>query len=153
MTLVHDLSVNLSTQILCHLVVMTSVVCFFEIFKNHWVLVLWIFQNQRTSVQVGWNLFRIKELLVPVISKTLRNWQFSWETDKEPMVFWPVFWYPHNIFENCDYRLKPFLLIFGEPVGKWVYIRVNNQWTSFWKSPNTGYHRDGIIHWSRVFTQ
>jgi hypothetical protein len=38
-------------------------------------------------------------------------------------------------------------------VGKWVYIRVNNQWTSFWKSPNTGCHRDGVIHRSHVFTQ
>ncbi len=119
-------SFNLSTQILCHLVVMTSVVCFFENFKNHWFYFFKYLRSKESLVQVGWNLFKIKGLLVPVISKTLNIESFHETTDKEPMVFWPDVWYPHNIFENCDYRPKPFLPIFGEPVGKWVYICVNS---------------------------
>jgi hypothetical protein len=50
------------------------------IFKEPPVLVLEIFQNQlRTARWFLWENFRIKELPVPVLPKTLKIQQFSWK--------------------------------------------------------------------------
>jgi hypothetical protein len=66
-------------------------------------------------------------------------------------------WFSDQLFDILIVFLRTVIidqdLFFEYLENQWVYISGNNQWTSFWKSANTGCHRDGVIDGSHVFTQ
>ncbi len=85
------------------------------IFKKQIVLVLLIFQNQKTTSSNPLKKIRIVVLASPTISKILENLWFYKRTNKELMVLWMVIWFFQS-FEKCGYILKPSLWFFRTKV-------------------------------------
>ncbi len=84
--------------------------------------VLWIFKEPSILVPVLWRKFKIRELLVSIISKTFEIWQFPRNFLQRTSNFFSgqfFDFFPQKI-ENGSYIPNLFLWIFGELMGKWV---------------------------------